>query len=74
MSFFLDLKEAFEIVDLENEGKITTKKLFRVMRTLGQNPTEAEVQDLINAVDDDGNGVFPKWIRNSVNSGNLVNL
>ena len=41
-------------MDLENEDKITTKKLFRVMRTLGQNPTEAEVQDLINAVDDDG--------------------
>lgn len=26
------------------------------MRTLGQNPTETEVQDMINEVDEDGSG------------------
>ena len=26
------------------------------MRTLGQNPTESEVQDMINEVDEDGSG------------------
>ena len=53
-----ELQEAFNVFDIDSADTITTRKLFRVMRALGQNPTEAEVQDLINAVDDDGNGTI----------------
>ena len=72
-------KEAFTVYDKNNDGTITTKVcstlvwakpgLFRyqelstVMRSLGQNPTDAEVQDMINEVDVDGSGAmeFPEF-------------
>ena len=63
-------KEAFTVYDKNNDGTITTKvlislslfftsvlqiqELSTVMRSLGQNPTDAEVQDMINEVDMDG--------------------
>ncbi|KAF1730930.1 Calmodulin [Beauveria bassiana] len=44
-------------------GQITTKELGTVMRSLGQNPSESELQDMINEVDADNNGTidFPAY-------------
>ncbi len=60
----VELKEAFSLFDKEGDGTITTKELGTVMRCLGQNPTEAELQDMINEVDADGNGTidFPEFL------------
>jgi len=52
--FATEFKEAFSLFDKDGDGTITTKELGTVMRSLGQNPTEAELQDMINEVDADG--------------------
>ena len=52
--FVTDWGEAFRLFDVDNAGHIDARKLFNVIRLLGYNPTEAEVQDLIAAGDKDG--------------------
>jgi len=42
-----EFKEAFSLFDKDGDGTITTKELGTVMRSLGQNPTEAELQDMM---------------------------
>lgn len=53
-----EFKEAFSLFDNNGDGTITTGELGIVMRSLGQNPTENELQDMINEVDVDGNGTI----------------
>ncbi|KAL0214688.1 hypothetical protein P9112_006872 [Eukaryota sp. TZLM1-RC] len=59
-----EFKEAFALFDRDGDGCITTKELGTVMRSLGQNPSEAELADMINEVDADGNGTidFPEFL------------
>ena len=49
-----EIKEAFQLFDKDGNGTISTKELGMAMRSLGQNPTEAELMEMINEVDVDG--------------------
>ena len=41
--------------DQDGDGTITLNELRTVMQSLGQNPTDQELEDMINEVDNDGN-------------------
>lgn len=53
-----ECKETFKIFDRNNDGNISTTELGKIIRILRQNPTESEMQDMINEIDADGNGVI----------------
>ena len=40
------------------DGKITTRELGSVLRSLGQNPTDNELQSIVNQVDFNQNGMI----------------
>lgn len=52
------IREAFNVFDKDNDGFITLKELGTVMRSLGQNPTETELHDLIKQYDRDESGTI----------------
>ena len=51
-------KEALTLFGKDGEGTITAKELCTVMRSLGHDPSEAELKDMINDVDADGSGTI----------------
>ncbi|CAM6045286.1 unnamed protein product [Sphagnum compactum] len=60
-----DCKEAFSLFDKDGDGSITMKEMGTVMRSVGQNPTEAELREMVNDVDPDGKGTidFPGFLN-----------
>lgn len=47
-----------------SDGSCTSSQVGPIMRTFGQNPSEAAIQDMVNAVDKDGSGMidFPEFL------------
>merc|ERR1712066_886850 len=49
-------KETFMMFDKDGDGTVSTKELGAVMRSLGNNPTIEELEELIDDADRDGSG------------------
>ena len=70
-----EFKDAFAIFDKDGGGSITTQELGDVMKSLGQKPTNAELDPMVREIDADGNGEidFPEFLTmmlRKMNEGN----
>jgi len=53
-----EFKDAFSLFDKDGDGLITLEELATVMRSLGQNPTDDELKEMIKEVDTDQSGTI----------------
>ena len=51
-----ECRDTFKMFDKDGDGTITAKELGVVMRQLGLNPSEEELNDMIKEVDENGDG------------------
>ena len=49
-----EVREAFSLFDMDGDGKISTKELGTLVRSLGINPSEQDVRLMIREVDFNG--------------------
>lgn len=66
-----DLKRAFDRFDTDKSGSIDAAELAFILKALGQTPTQGELLDMLNEVDQDGNGTieFDEFCRMMVQRG-----
>mmetsp|Transcript_12864 Transcript_12864/g.19536 ORF Transcript_12864/g.19536 Transcript_12864/m.19536 type:complete len:156 (-) Transcript_12864:250-717(-) len=53
-----EVKECFDLFDRTGAGKIPVDMLGKIIRSVGQTPSNAEVQDYVKEIDSDGTGTF----------------
>jgi len=60
-----DLSEAFRLFDSDGSGGITMKELSVCIESLGQNPSETDLQSTFDELDEDKSGFvdFPEFAR-----------
>ena len=50
----VEIRECFDMFDIDQDGRISADEIATMTRALGQNPTDAEVLDMLQQVDKDG--------------------
>lgn len=53
-----EIREIFNVFDRDGSGTINSSELRHVMKAIGENLTDAEIDDLIKEADVDGNGTI----------------
>merc|ERR1712109_83275 len=69
-----DYRQTFDMFDNNKSGKIDKKELGNVMRQLGKNPSETDLEALVKEVDADGDGEidFKEFLTMMAESGDGV--
>merc|ERR1712124_196401 len=60
-----EIKEAFDLFDVDGSGNIDVKELTIAMKALGCEPKPGEIEKMIADVDDDGSGEigYPEFLQ-----------
>lgn len=53
-----ELRAAFEVFDKDNSGTINAQELFQVMKSIGEDFTEAQIDEMLKEADHDGDGTI----------------
>ncbi|KAI7970225.1 hypothetical protein EIK77_008452 [Talaromyces pinophilus] len=53
-----ELRAAFEVFDQDGSGTISADEMRRVMKSIGEELTDAEIDEMIKEADTDGNGTI----------------
>jgi calmodulin len=53
-----EMRMAFQVFDRDNSGSISSDELRLVMRQLGENLTDQEIDEMLQEADKDGNGTI----------------
>ena len=69
-----ELRRAFQVFDRDNSGTISTDELRDVLKSIGENLTEAELDEMMRQVDVDGNGTIDCKYRRCVAEKGLEKL
>ena len=56
-----EYREAFNLFDKDGDETISTPELLTVMRSLGHNPSQDDIMDMIKEVDKNGKSHVLSW-------------
>jgi hypothetical protein len=61
ISYLAEYKEAFALFDKKGTGAVPRETLGDLLRALGQNPTQAEVADIVASAPREGKATLTSW-------------
>ena len=56
----VEVQECFSLFDKDGDGSIAAKEVGAVLRSLGYNPSEDEIAQLVDEIDSEGNVIIYK--------------
>ena len=54
LTVYTEIQEIYSLFDKDNDGAIATREVIAVVRSLGHNPSEKQIRQLINEFDPEG--------------------